>query len=130
MDIYKAHTKLVYIVEDDPVVVQFLSDRLRNEGYSVEFFLNGEDLCQRMMYRPDYVVLDYYLKDYDGRDLLEYIKEIYPDVPVIGFSRMNNKEEITRLFSRGLDYYIIKSPKGVDEVVEIIEQLRIGKKVR
>jgi len=67
--------KYVLVVDDDPSVSQGLSRLLRQSGYEVATANTGlEALAMVHGRRPDVVVLDVILPDYNGFELLEQFR--------------------------------------------------------
>ena len=57
----------ILVVDDDPAIVEFVSDALRDEGYGVVTATNGvAALIAVRQYRPQVVVLDMRMPVMDG----------------------------------------------------------------
>jgi CheY-like chemotaxis protein len=52
--------KLIYVVDDDPLVTTLVAKRLEAAGYIVRAFAYGEECVAAIDVRPDLVILDYY----------------------------------------------------------------------
>ena len=93
----------IYIVEDDPVQAEVLSDKLLgyNSDYNIVKFSNGRDLIHH--YNANYpnskyiyLILDYFLKSskdtdsLDGIGVIKQLAEKYPKVRIILFSAYEN----------------------------------------
>jgi len=78
--------KRILIIDDEPKIVKALCDAFRfEEGFSVVGLTDGAEAIQylRSESRPDLVVLDWRLKGaVQGRDVLMYVKENKPELPV------------------------------------------------
>lgn len=81
----------ILVVEDDPLIREFLVEALREEGHSVIHASNGEEAlawCQRKA--ADVLVTDIKLPGpIDGWQIAERWREQNPDLPVVyatGFS--------------------------------------------
>jgi len=59
----------------------------------------------------DLVITDYQLRWGNGLEVLRAVKERYPDCPVIMFTATGNEEIAVEAMKKGLDDYILKSPK-------------------
>ena len=54
--------KLVYVVDDDPMQIQMMSDHLKDKfSFDIRGFSTGEEMVNNLPNKPDIVVLDYYL---------------------------------------------------------------------
>lgn len=106
---------VVYVVEDEKDLLDLLEMYLKNEGYDVKTFLNGEDAMDAVNDDVHLWLLDIMLSgDIDGFHLLKKIRE-KKDIPIIFMSARN--QEIDRIMGLelGSDDYITKpfSPREV-----------------
>jgi len=69
----------------------------------------------------DLVITDYQLRWTTGLKLLERIKAQYPDCPVIMFTGTGTQEIAVEAMKKGLDDYLIKSPKHYVRVVPVVQ---------
>ena len=75
--------KRVLIVDDDPRIVQLLTEHFK-QTYTVETAMNGgEALSIVRRARPDVVVLDVMLPGMSGIHVLKELKRVDPTIPVI-----------------------------------------------
>jgi len=100
----------VFLVEDDRVYAKALQAHLSNlPDCYFEVFENGKDFLNNLYRNPDFISLDYGLPDYNGLELLEKIKEINPDVPVVMVSSQEEVGVTVDLFKAGIFDYIVKN---------------------
>lgn len=59
----------------------------------------------------DVVITDYQLRWSDGLIVLQKIKSLYPDMPVVMFTNSGSQEIAVEAMKSGLDDYVIKSPR-------------------
>lgn len=78
----------VLVVDDDPAIVEFVSDALQDEGYSVITATNGAAaLVAVRQYQPQVVVLDMRMPVMDGWAFLAvYCRQVAVHAPVIAIS--------------------------------------------
>ncbi|RNC64655.1 MAG: sigma-54-dependent Fis family transcriptional regulator [Desulfuromonadales bacterium] len=109
----KVHGK-VLIVDDEPNALTVLAAILREEGYSVfkagdaaaaEHALGKEDI--------DTVITDMKMPAKDGMQLMDFIAERYPDIPVIFLTAYGSVDSAVHAITRGAFYYFIKPPDYV-----------------
>ena len=122
--------KLIFIVDDDPFINTLVIKRLTSDKYELEAFETGEDCIDALNKNPDLVILDYlFVKEnrefMNGSQVLDRIKEIKPDTPVIMLSGQDKGEVVLELARKGIDNYVIKDNdlitnlhKAIDEVFE------------
>jgi len=120
--------KLIFIVDDDPFINMLVVKRFTSEGFRLEAFLYGEECLSALNRNPDLIILDYYFvnndrKVMDGMEVLDKIKELKPDTPVIMLSGQDKGEIVLELARKGIDDYIIKDNNLIDNLNVAIEEL-------
>ena len=98
----------IYLVEDDENLNLVLTSYLKNEGWQVASFLNGESAKKLIMDPPDLWILDIMLPDIDGYELIREIKKITPEVPVIFISARDADIDRVVGLELGSDDYLAK----------------------
>lgn len=98
----------IMIVDDEEHIRFLYSEELESEGYEVVTVSNGFRLLEKIeRERPDLVVLDIRMRDYDGLDLLQSIKNRFYHMPVgLCTAYDTYKDDIK---SVAADFYIVKS---------------------
>lgn len=79
----------IFIVDDNPDVLQLMQMLLSSRGYEVEVTPRGEEVIQIVeTFKPHLIFLDVHLSGMDGRDICKQLKttEGLKDIPVILFS--------------------------------------------
>ena len=100
--------KKILIVDDEEAIQIIYTEELIEEGYEVVTTIDGSQLLELVAQeRPDLIVLDIRLGQYDGLDLLQDIRNTYYDLPVI----LCTAYSIFKydLKSIAADYYVCKS---------------------
>jgi two-component system response regulator (stage 0 sporulation protein F) len=98
----------ILIVDDEEHICQLYSEELKDAGYEAITAESGYRLLERIEdEKPDLVVLDIKLVDYDGLDLLQDIRNRFYDLPVVLCSAYDTYKEDMR--SVTADFYVIKS---------------------
>ena len=113
--------KLIFVVDDDPVINTLVVKRFTSAGYQVEAFENGEDCLKALSKNPDLIVLDYFfvsnkIELMNGMEVFEKIKEIQPETPVIMLSGQDKGEIVLELARKGIDDYVIKDNNLIDNL--------------
>jgi len=98
----------ILIVDDEEHIRFLYSEELTDEGYDVITADSGEGLLERIENeKPDLVILDIKMVDYNGLDLLQDIRNKYYDLPVILCTAYDTFKEDMK--SIAADFYVIKS---------------------
>ncbi len=98
----------ILIVDDEEHIRFLYSEELSEEGYEVITADSGYQLLERIAEeKPDLIVLDIKMVDYNGLDLLQDIRNKYYDLPVILCTAYDTFKEDMK--SIAADFYVIKS---------------------
>jgi CheY-like chemotaxis protein len=120
--------KLIFIVDDDQFINTLVVRRFESEGFRVEAFTYGEECIKALNRDPDVIILDYYFisndkKVMNGMEVLDKIKDIKPETPVIMLSGQEKGEIVLELARKGIDDYIIKDNNLIDNLKVAINEL-------
>ena len=98
----------ILVVDDQSCVRQIISEELILEGHQVRSLGDAESVRGHLQrFRPDLVLLDLYLDGPEGFKVLEDIKCMYPEVPVVIVTAYDGFDGNPRLYQA--DGYVIKS---------------------
>jgi DNA-binding response OmpR family regulator len=98
----------ILVVDDEEHIRLLYSEELRDAGYEVITAESGYKLLELIeREKPDLVVLDIKMVDYNGLDLLQDIRTKFYDIPVILSTAYDTFKEDTR--SMAADFYVVKS---------------------
>lgn len=108
-------------VEDNPKLAGNTCASLRREGFAVDSVATATDAIHAAKtYAYDAIVLDLGLPDGDGLSVLDAIKAINADTPVIICTARDALEDRITGLNRGSDDYLVK-PFDVSELVARIK---------
>jgi DNA-binding response OmpR family regulator len=114
----------ILVVEDEPVINQAVTDRLRDSGYEVVQAWNGPDAVARFAdSEPDLVVLDVMLPGYDGHEVCRRIQAERP-VPVLMLTARDDESDILVGLGVGADDYLTKPFRMRELVARVAALLR------
>jgi CheY-like chemotaxis protein len=77
---------LVFVVDDEPLLIELATALLEPAGYAVEAFQNPEEALQAFAAadpRPDLIVTDYAMHRMTGLDLIRGCRQIHPKQKII-----------------------------------------------
>ncbi len=107
----------VLVVDDEANIAELLSMALRYEGWETSVALTGQSaVATAKEVRPDAVVLDIMLPDFDGMEVLRRMRAEMPDVPVLFLTAKDSVEDRVAGLTAGGDDYVTK-PFSLEEVV-------------
>jgi two-component system OmpR family response regulator len=113
----------VLVVDDEENIAELLRMALRYEGWDVEVALTGSKaVSTAKRQRPDAVVLDMMLPDFDGMEVLKRLRTDQPDVPVLFLTARDSVEDRVAGLTAGGDDYVTK-PFSLEEVVARLRAL-------
>ena len=107
----------VLTVDDEPSLTELLAMAMRYEGWDVTTAATGTDAVHAARaVKPDAIVLDMMLPDFDGLEVMRRIRTEQPDVPVIFLTAKDGvADRITGLTAGGDDY--VTKPFSLEEVI-------------
>ncbi|MCH6258544.1 response regulator transcription factor [Puniceicoccaceae bacterium K14] len=113
----------VLLVEDDSVVVSFVSKGLKEAGYVVDVALDGrEGLFLATSEKYDVIVLDRMMPIMDGLTVLKALRDSDKDTPVLILSTMDQVNDKVEGLRSGADDYLAK-PFSFVELLARVEVL-------
>lgn len=108
------------IVDDVPEMGEFVGTVASEIGYDVEVVTGAVDFMRFFeRFNPTTVVIDIVMPDFDGFDLIKWLRERDCDAKVIVASNGNlNYAKLARALGRGrgLDISVIEKPFQMDEL--------------
>ena len=112
----------ILVVEDDDSMQDFLATFLETEGYEVHWASHGgiaKDMLRKSTFRV--VITDIIMPEVDGVEVLDYVRENYPDTCVIIMTGRSSVRQAVELIRRGADDYF-KKPFDIDEMLHVIRK--------
>ena len=112
----------VWIVDDDKSIRWVLEKALQKSDADIESFSKPDDVLKRLpIEQPDVIISDVRMPGMDGISLLDHIKQLNPDIPVIIMTAYSDLDRAVSAFQGGAFEYISK-PFDVDEVVNLVKR--------
>ncbi|MFW5470869.1 response regulator transcription factor [Knoellia sp. CPCC 206435] len=113
----------VLVVDDESNLAELLSMALRYEGWDVRSAGTGTKAVRAARaFRPDAVVLDMMLPDFDGLEVLRRMRAENDSVPVLFLTARDAVEDRVQGLTAGGDDYVTK-PFSLEEVVARLRAL-------
>src|SRR5712692_4986517 len=107
----------VLVVDDEPSLAELLASVLRYEGWEIQTASDGTGAVRAAReFRPDAVVLDIMLPDFDGLEVLRRVRAELPHVCVLFLTARDAVEDRVAGITAGGDDYVTK-PFSLEEVL-------------
>src|ERR1700719_2881861 len=113
----------VLFVEDEQALQMTVGDRLRNEGYAVEYAANGDEGFEKATQLPfDLIILAVMLPKRDGFNLCKGIREAGLITPILMLTARGQTSDKVNGLKIGADDYVTK-PFNMLELMARVEAL-------
>ena len=114
----------ILVVDDEADIRELVSGLLEDEGHAVRTASNSDEALAAIRARkPSLALLDIWMQGggLDGLELLDVIKELDPDLPVVMISGHGNIETAVSALQRGA-YDFIEMPFKSDRLVVVVQR--------
>jgi UDP-3-O-[3-hydroxymyristoyl] N-acetylglucosamine deacetylase len=116
----------VLLIDDEKSILESLSSVLTDEGFSVRIAKDGkEGLAMFEKEKPRVVLLDVWMPEMDGLEVLDQIRERDPEAVVIVISGHGTISTAVEAVKRGATDFLEK-PLSIDKVLEVITRSLAG----
>ena len=114
--------KPIWIIDDDRSIRWVLEKALEREGLEFKSFASADEATQALaLGTPQMVISDIRMPGSSGLDLLQTLRERYPNLPVIIMTAYSDLESAVSAFQGGAFEYLPK-PFDVNHAVELIRR--------
>ena len=113
----------IFIIEDEPSIIQLVQHNLEKNGFIVSSSLNGNDgLKELKKFQPDLLLLDWMLPDFSGIEICKNIRKdnSFKNLPVIMLTAKGEEEDKIKGLDSGVDDYLTK-PFSFNELMARIK---------
>jgi len=112
----------ILVADDQPGVRRLLHEVFRAQGYRVILARDGcEAIAAATKTRPAAVLLDLRMPGKGGLEALEELKQLYPEVPVVLMTAVN-EIDVEEALTRGADRTISK-PFDIKELQQVVAEV-------
>jgi DNA-binding NtrC family response regulator len=122
-------TQSIFLIDDEPIQNEMLKDYLAERfNYNYHLFDNGEEAIQNMSLNPSIVIIDYHLNAHNpaaknGVQILQAIKEQYPNVQVIMVSGQDKIQVAVDSMKYGAYDYIVKGETAFSRMENTLNRI-------
>ena len=120
----------IFIVEDEPSIVQLVKYNLEKQNFKVLVFNNGEEGLQEIKKtEPDLILLDWMLPDLSGIDICKALRKDtkFKNVPIIMLTARSQEEDKVLGLNVGADDYLPKPFSNPELIARVNALLRRSK---
>ncbi|MCA9427381.1 MAG: sigma-54-dependent Fis family transcriptional regulator, partial [Candidatus Omnitrophica bacterium] len=118
----------ILVVDDEANIRKFLKKSLERDGYEVRLAGTGEEALTSLEdERPDLLVLDVWLPDANGMDLLSDIRRTDPDLPIIIITAFGEIKMAVEAIKAGASDFVVKPfdfvtiQRSIEKALKILE---------
>jgi len=106
----------ILVVDDEPNIAELLSAALRFEGYDVGVAATGSEALDLVRtYRPNLIMLDVMLPDFDGTEVCRRLRNQGDHVPIVFLTARDTTQDKVEGLGMGDDY--VTKPFSVEELM-------------
>lgn len=101
----------IFIIEDEPSIIQLIQHNLEKNGFIVSSSINGNDgLKELKKFQPDLLLLDWMLPDLSGVEICKSIRKdnSFKNLPIIMLTAKGEEEDKIKGLDSGVDDYLTK----------------------
>ncbi len=112
----------LFVVDDDPFMVELLSESLAEAGYAVTTAQTGEEAI-RLLSKHEFqvAIVDMSLPDADGMDLIRQILDTAPEAQILIMTGFPSVDTAIEGLQQGAQNYIVK-PFKVPEMLAAVDR--------
>ena len=124
--------ELIFIVDDEPDILELVSINMTKSGYRAFEFENAAALYNKLpKIKPDLIILDLMLPDESGMDICRRLKssDEYSDIPIIILSAKSETTDKILGLEFGADDYVTKPFEPRELVARVKAVIRRSKPV-
>ncbi|MCG8685242.1 MAG: response regulator [Desulfobacterales bacterium] len=118
----------ILIVDDEPKNIQLLGNLLEENGYGIEFAMDGEGAIKWLEKKNfDLILLDIMMPGMDGFELCEKIKTNISlmHIPIIFLTAKTDTEDILKAFEMGGSDYVTKPFRPLELLARVKQQVEM-----
>lgn len=105
------------LIEDEEILAQVVKETLETRDFEVSIAVNGvEGWAKFHADKPDICIIDIMMPRKDGLSLVEDIRKVDEDIPVIFLTAKGKIEDVIKGLETGADDYI-KKPFSIEELI-------------
>ncbi len=118
----------VILLEDEHIINANIKEYLEFKELSVESYTDGSELLKLTSFNADIAILDIEVPGATGFEVIQWIKRVNNDIPIIFMTAYTDIKSIEKAYSLGCSDYL-KKPFDLIELYLRVKQLLNSKKL-
>lgn len=115
----------IFIMDDDRFYAEVLKQKMEMLKLGdVKVFSLEKQFFQSLNEQPHVIVLDYFLKSYNGIEVLKRLKKSNPKARCILLSSQSSMKVAVETLKMGAFSYVEKDVKALDKIVALIRKVK------
>lgn len=118
----------VLVLEDEDLLLSAISRKL--EQYEINVLpckggKEGIEILSKLEKLPDAIWLDYYLKDMNGLEFMNALKQNdkWLNIPTFVVSNSASPEKVTHMLTLGVKKYYLKAENRLDDIIASVKNM-------
>lgn len=116
----------IMVVEDEVLLLQAITKKLELSDLQPIPCASGTEALNNLAtgeVKPDAIWLDYYLKDMNGLEFLQRVRQNpeWAAIPVIVVSNSASPVKITSVLALGVSKYVLKAEYRLEDIIKIFK---------
>ena len=113
----------IAVIEDNEMYASILEHALKEQGYPVVVFHNGQEFLNRIHDNFSIVTLDHGLQGKSGMEVLKTIHKLRPKLPVIFLSGQDTVNVVVEAYDNGAKQYIEKNDQSILKMIQAVKRI-------
>jgi len=110
----------ILVVDDEVSIAEVIKKYIEKLGHDVEIAFTGQGALKMMREKVfDLIVLDIYLPDCMGHELIPEFKKARPDIGIVTITGYNSKELELEVREKGIIFFMVK-PFNINEMTQVL----------
>ena len=124
----EAKSPIILIVEDEELLLNAIARKIKASRMSTILCKSGREAIEILKkgdILPSAIWLDYYLKDMDGLDFMNALKENnkWLHIPTIVVSNSASPDNVSNMIALGVRKYYLKAEHRLDDIIDDIKEI-------
>lgn len=118
----------ILVVEDEELLLQAIVKKMEVTGVAAIACSSGQkaiEYLSSVQQMPDAIWLDYYLKDMNGLEFMDQLKQkpLWAAIPVVVVSNSASADKVSRMLALGVKKYLLKAETRLEDLIVIVRDL-------